>query len=168
MVIVLILVGVTAVIAIAAVPFLLPWPQQVRWLVASTTVPDPVGMSLGGYPLRMREVAVGDVDPSAERVTVELVEISPPGRPRRYVLSGDAATLAATARLNRWAAAHTPLLLVADADGDSSLHGPAHAVVGLHPLPPGDDLATPGLLPTRSLDQDPGRQRRWVPTLVSR
>jgi hypothetical protein len=40
-VIVLILAGVAAILAIAAVPFLLPWPQRVRWILASVATPDP-------------------------------------------------------------------------------------------------------------------------------
>ena len=168
--IVLILAGVAALIVVAAVPFLLPWPQHLSWFVASSAFPDPVAMSLGGYLLAMREVAVGDVDPSAERIAVELIETSPRDRPRSwwYVLSDVGATPIATARLERWSAARTPLLLVADADGETSLHGPSHAVVGLRPSPPREDFAVPRLPTPRSSDRDPGWKQHWVPTLVSR
>jgi len=132
--ILLILAGVAALVAIAIVPFVLPWPQHLRWLVASMAVPDPTGMSSPPCPLMMREVALRGVHHLGDLVIVEVMEASHVSRGSSYELSRGEATPTTTARLERWSAAHTPLLLVTDDSGEASLHGPAHSVVGLHPV----------------------------------
>ena len=140
----MILIGVGALIALAAVPLLLPWPQHLRWLIASMAVPDPVGMTPVVPPVLMREVTVTAVCRSVQSVAVECAATSPPAAPLRYVLpaDGDGAVVAA-ARLERWAAAATPLLLIESGADGCSLHGPAHAVVGLRRLTLGDDHVRP-------------------------
>jgi len=131
----LILAGVAGVLAIATIPLLLPWPQHLRWLIASMAAPDPVAMSVGTCPLLMCEVAVRDVHRSAGWITVQLVGISPSRSSSSYALSVDATGPDVAARLERWSLAQTPLLFVDDAHGAVSLHGPSHSVVGLEPLP---------------------------------
>ena len=71
-VVVLAMLYVSAVLAMAALPFLLPWPQQVRWLVNSVYLADPYSMSVVGVPLNLREVTVADVVPSAVGTTLGL------------------------------------------------------------------------------------------------
>ena len=156
MVVVLILAGVAALLAIATVPLLLPWPQQIRWLLASTAIPDPFAMSVVPDPLTLREVTVGYVHGSAERVAVALTEISPVATPSWYVIPASAATLEQVARLQRWSVAHSPLLLITDPDGGASLHGPSHAVVGLRPSIPDAGRTPPGLLAALSSERSHG------------
>jgi hypothetical protein len=165
---VLIIAGVAAVLGIATVPFLLPWPQHVRWLLTTMATPDPTGMSAGPGLLMMREVAVTEVHRWAGQVTVELTGISPVGTPTSYVLPGSAATAVAVARLERWLAAQTPLLFVADANGEASLHGPLHAVGGLRPSSASVGCAGPRLPVPRPSDRSCDSVQRGVPVLVAR
>jgi hypothetical protein len=168
MVIVLILVGIAAAFALAAVPLLLPWPKQLRWLLASTSVPDPMGMSAGPYPLMLREVTVAEVHRSGEGVAVELAEISH-ATPSFYVLPAGAATADAVACLDHWSVQQVPLLLVVDADSDVSLHGSVDTVVGLRPVAPGGEGPRIGLPVPSSSDRGGGRRARWrAPALVTR
>jgi len=128
----LILIGTAAVIGSAIAPFVLPWPQRVRWLLASTAMPDPTGMN--ARPPTMREVTVGRVHRSGEHIAVELIEAKR-DTPTWYSIQADAATLESAADLDHWSAAQTPLLLIAGTDRDVSLHGPANAVTGLQSVP---------------------------------
>ena len=128
--VVLVVVGIAAVLAVAMLPFLLPWPQQIRWLVNSVAIPDPYGMSVTPGPLTLREVTIADVDRSAEWIAVGVSETPRLGWLSWYTLPTGTATPDTEACLRDWWAARTPLLLVASDHGEASLHGPAHAVVG--------------------------------------
>jgi hypothetical protein len=150
--ILLILAGVACVAALAVVPFLLPWPQHVRWLVASMAVPDPIGMSLGACPLTIREVSLGFVRGSTEGIIVELVDAVSDRASSTCVVPTHTATLEAAAHLQRWAATRTPLLLVTDESGEASLHGPSYAILEIHQVD----------LPPDRVDVRP-EPRAWLP-----
>lgn len=132
----MILCGLAALIGLAAAPFLLPWRQHVRWLVATMALPDPVGLTFGPAPVTMCEVTIGEVGRALDLIAVEVHETYPTGAPQWYTLAGDTDAGVTLARLERWSAARATLLLVRGTDGQTSLHGPSHAVLGLRPWLP--------------------------------
>jgi len=120
-------IGVVAVLA--AVPLLLPWPQHVRWLIASTALQtDPCSLNTGVAPVgRLEEVTVCRVTLGQEG----LIDVATETTNRSEHLSMPAAASSDVARLQRWASARTPLLQITGPSGEVSLYGPTHAVVGL-------------------------------------
>lgn len=112
--------------ALVVLPLQLPWPQRVRWLVASNALGY---WGLPTQPTIMTEVFVVDVcagDPF-------WVVLRAPGaaRPDTTLVLAEAAPFGTVPRLARWRAAGTPLLLVSDRSRSVSLHGPTSAVCGL-------------------------------------
>jgi len=157
----MILDGLAALVALTAAPFLLPWRQHVRWLVAAVALPDPVGLTFGAVPVTMGEVRVGQVARAVDLIAVEVSETCPPHPPRWYTLVDGAEANIAQARLDRWSAAGASLLLVTGTGEQATLHGPSHAVLGLRPWLPLDapDGAGPRTGDARGdhpLDGDPG------------
>ena len=129
-----IVIGLVALAALAAAPLFLPWPQQLRWMVASMSVPDPVTGALGPAPFTVREVVVDDHRPAAGHVTVRVREIAVAGQTEWWITEGDGAPVAGCVLDG------TPLLLMVAEDGRAVLYGPRHAAVGLRR--PGDHLPT--------------------------
>ena len=110
----------------------MPWPQQLRWLVATAAADvDGPGTELRRSCSARARWWSTDVCADGGWMTVrvrsavgaQLLELHCP------------ATLTETAHLQRWEVARTPLLLITSPDGESSLHGPRHAVTGLWPVP---------------------------------
>jgi hypothetical protein len=136
----LVLAGLTALVALAAVPVLLPWPTYLRWLIALAAIPDPWGLVSTPWP-GLQEVIVETVTQGPDCLLVWLAGV-PPARLR--VLTLREATPETTALLGRWAAAGTLLLEVPGSDGGLTLCGPTRSVSGLQalPCPPGPLLGT--------------------------
>jgi len=123
--------GLGAAVALSVVPLLLPWPQQVRCLVASANIPDPVAPPLGGGAPIWRSVTVGRVRHTAVGAEIEIVDV-PSVHASSVYLAPLSGVTSAAADLEGWAAAHTPLLLLLlTGAGEASLHGPVSALVGL-------------------------------------
>lgn len=144
---VVVLMGLAGIAALAAaVPHVLPWPQRLRWLIATNSMADPFG---GLAPdLFLEEVSVQSTVCS----TSTTVWLTPPARralPR--VLSLSTVTISDRTWLDRWAVARTPLLLMTTANGEVTLRGPSRCVVGLRAL---DDVPVHPFLPDRA--------RRWM------
>jgi hypothetical protein len=122
---VLVVIGVlVGLAALVASPFLLPWPQHLRWLVGAGALGDPWSSA----PLvGLHEVNVVAVvsEPVGVVWLVHAIE-----RTSEIVVLGSDRTCD-LARLQRWEAAGTPLLKVVHPDGEISLHGPACSVAGL-------------------------------------
>jgi len=125
----LVIAAIGVVVVLAAVPLLLPWPQHLRWLIATTALPsDSYSLNAGVAPVgRLEEVTVCRVTLGQEGLIEVATEIT--NRPEH--LSMPAAASSDLARLQRWAAARTPLLQITDPSGEVSLYDPTHAVVGL-------------------------------------
>ena len=140
MTVVLVLVGLAALVAVVVVPFLLPWPRYVRWLITVAAIPDPRGIVSTPWP-GLQEAVVETVTQGPDCLLVWVAGL-PPARLRVLTLRG--ATPEAAAVLDRWAAAGTPLLEVPGADGELTLCGPMRSVGGLQavPCPPGPLLGT--------------------------
>jgi len=129
MVVAVVVVGIGVVVLLGVAPFLLPWHTHVRWLAATVTAPiDPWGIGAGlSSSTGCDVVTLGRVDPGPEAaVNVESIAAGHVGR-----LQCPSGTSTDLARLARWAAARTPLLMVTDRNDEVSLHGPNFAVVGL-------------------------------------
>lgn len=124
---VLVLAIALAAVGLAFWALRLPWPQRLRWLLA-TAATDITGMTSACDPFGMREVLVVRVLSDGSWTTAFLYGPRGTGHPLALRV---AATLPERARLERWEVARTPLLLVFGRDGEASLHGPHHAVSGL-------------------------------------
>jgi hypothetical protein len=118
-----VLVVVGAVVALAALAILvvsLPWECRIRWVVAMNTTPDP--WCLGATPhVPMEEVRV------ARQAGGDVYVVPRIGRSE--VLTG--VDHDERRWLDQWAQARTPVLRVVHPDDGVSLHGPAHAILGL-------------------------------------
>ncbi len=125
----LLVLAAALVAALIAAPFLLPWPQHVRWLVAAASTPmDPWGM--GGAVTSSGQwdvVTVASVRPSASPA----VKIAFASTPREAWLRCPVAAPDDLDRLQQWAASRTPLLMVTTEGAGAGLYGPTCAVVGL-------------------------------------
>jgi hypothetical protein len=135
MMVLLIVIGIALLITMAAVPFLLPWPQHVRWLIATSSIPDP--WSLGALALDMREVRVGAVEPTDAGIAVLLVSLGT-ATPWSAPVVAPSSTVAEI--VQRWESDGTTLLMLTAPDGDVQLHGPTSTVTGLRALWDGDPL----------------------------
>lgn len=80
------------------------------------------------HGMELREVTVTAVDGAPGWFAVRVRARHPGACSLELVGTGP---LACVSQLRRWSAAETPLLLVTDADGDVSLHGPANDIAGL-------------------------------------
>jgi len=140
MTVVLVLAGLTALVAVAVVPFLLPWPRYLRWLIAVAAIPDPWGIVSTPWP-GLQGVVVETVTQGPDCLLVWVAGL-PPARLRVLTLRG--ATPETAAVLDRWAAAGTPLLEVPGAGGELTFCGPMRSVHGLQavPCPPGPLVRT--------------------------
>ena len=117
-----------AILATVIVPFLLPWPQQLRWMVITSATPDPMRPGCWPSPISLREVTVSDVDTLVGGVIVYLVAHDTPGEPLvRWV----AATAEDLGSLRQWSRERGPLLLVTTPEGTQSLHSELATVEGL-------------------------------------
>src|SRR5581483_3286948 len=123
---VLVICGVAAIVALAIAPFLLPWPQHLRWLVATLQTPDALMGSMSA-DADAREVLVESVTPRAGGLLIAVID----GQQRR-LLEALARGDACEARLRRWMVSGVPLLQIVHPDGAISLHGPLGSATGLH------------------------------------
>ena len=121
--------GATVVICIG-VPFLAPWPFRLRYLLTAQ-VADPV-LGLGPTSrLSMWEVILTGLEAGRERLEL-VVDESPNSRSaRRIALTRDVCVPSDVAKLDRWLAARTPLLMIVDEDGYTYLNGPDGVVAHL-------------------------------------
>ena len=117
-----------SIIATVVLPFLLPWPQQLRWMVITSQTPDPMRPGCWPSPVSLREVTVGDVDTRMGGVTVCLVPQDAPAEP---LLRWVAATAQDLSCLRQWSWERAPLLLVTTPEGTQSLHSEVATVEGL-------------------------------------
>jgi hypothetical protein len=118
--------GLVALATFAVLPFLLPWPQHLRWIVSSTACDQwATGPLLG-----LNEVTIL----AAVSEGAGVVWISGTSEASSEILVLSQPTPADLARLARWEAAGMPLLKVTHHDGEVSLHGPACSVGGLRPV----------------------------------
>jgi hypothetical protein len=124
---ILIVAGLAAVVVATLAPFFLPWHQRLRWLIAASTVPDPCGLASMPWS-GLEELAVKTVSPYRGGLLI-VAESGPAGSPRWLWL--DCVTTQDAAHLEWSAAAGVPLLLIGDAGGGLSLHGPTWSVSGL-------------------------------------
>jgi hypothetical protein len=101
----------------------LPWAATIRWIAATSTLDPGITNSF-----LVREVRVVSVSERSGRAHVAVV-------PSTASLQGFL-TPSDRARLERWSAARTPLLLAWHPDGSVELHGPQCCVGGLRELSP--------------------------------
>jgi len=148
----LVIAAIGVVAGLAAVPLLLPWPQHLRWLIASTALQtDPCSLNTGAAPVgRLEQVTVCKVTLGREG----LIEIATETTNRSEHLSMPAVPSIDVAGLQRWAASRTPLLQITDPTGEVSLYGPTHAVVGLRVI----ELETNRTKGTRPEGRWPGQR----------
>jgi hypothetical protein len=129
MMIALLVFAAALVAALIAAPFLLPWPQHVRWLAAVASTPmDPWG--IGGAVTSSGQwdvVRVASVSPGASPA----VKIAFADCPRAAWLRCPEAAPVDLERLRQWAACRTPLLMVTTPPAGVGLYGPTCAVAGL-------------------------------------
>jgi hypothetical protein len=127
------LVGVAGV-AIIAIPFRLPWPIALRWLIAGQSA-HPLGAA-GGVGavvparLSLREVVLVEVGTTNEGIELLVVEACLNGT-SRLLLVGARPAVGTVAMLDGWCAAATPLLLWSEPNGPVHLYGPHAAVTNL-------------------------------------
>jgi hypothetical protein len=123
LIIALLVVGVAAF----TLPLLAPWPLQLRWVVALGADPSPLlapssfGCVFGEVTVELCAADLGVIALSDEPGSLDLLWVG-----------GWQATegTAGAAVVEAWREAHTPLLLI-DAGGHLSLHGPGGAIGGL-------------------------------------
>jgi hypothetical protein len=129
-----VLVGILAVVALAVAPLLLPWQQQIQWLVVSSSAPDPFGLPTAQSQLTLRAVAVESANAQPEGIHVRLGGVA---QGEQLVLWGRPAD-DVVACLRHWATDATPLLLICPAGDETSLHSQTECVTGLRhwPAPP--------------------------------
>jgi hypothetical protein len=160
----LVVVLVLAGVALAIAPLGLPWSRRVHWL-SSLGVLDYWGTP--GLATHLGTVVVARFDHEGPRVTVDVRE--PGGRGVRLRHECPGPVDVTTAQLDRWRAAHTPLLLVAESAGTVSLHGPTTAVTGLVIAAASPEGGTnPCASPTRSPSSDPCGDGKQRPTPATR
>jgi hypothetical protein len=136
MTVLLILAALAALAALSVLPFVLPWPRQLRWIIANAAIADPLtGLTPPG--LDPEEIAIRYVEPPPEG----LVHVGRPDSPVSWTVSCAAVDDEGLARLQGWAAAGTPLLKLTLADGEIMLCGPTSSVGRLRPVDPSVALA---------------------------
>jgi hypothetical protein len=121
---------IVAAIVLTMAPLLLPWPWEIRWIVAAEAVNPLVAMTNARRHIQLEEVVLVsfDSDPAALVVGVRSERMETPGQTE---LVGPPCSTADLAALDGWHIGRTPLLLV-DADGVSTLKGPHWSITGLH------------------------------------
>jgi hypothetical protein len=131
LVILAIVAALALMIGLVLTPLFLPWPQRLRWVIASGTMADPICTQRND----LREVHITGCYRVRDDVRVWL---SSPGSHvcTSLLVPATAETLAA---IDRWSVERTPLLSIAHADGTFDLHAPGATISGLRPV--GSDLA---------------------------
>ena len=121
---------ITGAVALTLAPLLLPWPWEVRWMVATEAVNPLVALSNARRHIQLEEVVLVsfDSDGAALVIVVKPERTETPGQTE---LVGPPCSTADLAALDGWYSGHTPLLLV-DSDGVSTLKGPRRSITGLH------------------------------------
>jgi hypothetical protein len=137
------LIGVAAV-AIIAIPFRLPWPIALRWLIAGQSA-HPLAAAGGvgaAVPARMsmREVALVEVGTTVEGIELLVVEACL-NRRSRTLLVGARPAVGTVAMLDGWCAAATPLLLWSEPNGPVHLYSSHGAVTNLRRVEVAGDRA---------------------------
>jgi hypothetical protein len=130
MIVLVLLFGFAAAIIISVAPFCLPWRQRLRWLIATSTVPDPWSLGSMAWP-GLEEFTVKTVSPLEGGLLV-VGPCGPAGVPTSLWL--DCVTNQDAELLESSAAAGVPLLLIVGPDGAVALHGPTWSVAGLQVL----------------------------------
>jgi hypothetical protein len=121
---------ITGALALTMAPLLLPWPWEVRWIVAAEAVNPLVALGNARRHIQLEEVVLVSFDSDAAALVV-VVRPERTETPDPTELIGPPCSTADLAALDRWSSARTPLLLV-DADGVSTLKGPHRSITGLH------------------------------------
>jgi hypothetical protein len=127
MIVILTLAGLVALVAVSVAPFCLPWHQRLRWLIATSTVPDPWGLGSMPWP-GLDELTVQTVTPFHGGLLIACAS-GPAAAPTLLWL--DCTTSEDRAHLECSAATEMPLLLIGGPDGAVTLHGPTWSVTGL-------------------------------------
>ncbi len=123
----LLVLGITAVLALVLAPLFLAWPQHARWLVTAQTL-DPASQL---HPAsQLREVRIVAATRRANDVEMCVVERGARLRDSTTIV-GASLPSAAVATMQRWFAAETPLLMQVDAKQNVTLHGPTAHITGL-------------------------------------
>jgi hypothetical protein len=118
----------TVLFAISVVPFMLPWPQHLRWLIVNASIPGPFGYAVPQRSMTLQEVTVEGMEPLRDGIIIRLR--SPLASSAQLVKWVPAASEVAK-RVHQWTAAGTPLLLISTTDGDQTLHSRTQCVTGL-------------------------------------
>jgi hypothetical protein len=121
---------ITGAVALAMAPLLLPWPWEVRWIVAADAVNPLVALSNARRHIHLEEVVLVGFDSNAAALVV-VVNAERTQTPGGTELVGPPCSTADLAALDGWYSVQTPLLLV-DANGISTLKGPRRSITGLH------------------------------------
>jgi hypothetical protein len=142
MVVFLVVVGCGILLGATAVaPFFLPWPAQVRWLLAARWM-SLDGLAADGLgPFQMEETRLLAVETGPTGLLAVVADPHQSGHGFRTRLVGPRPGIGVLAAMEGWAAAATPLLLVSEGDGLVSLFGPRTSVVGLRAA--GADQSSP-------------------------
>jgi hypothetical protein len=126
------LVGVVA----AVVPFLLPWPQHMRWMIATSGIAYPFESGGLAGSLFLREVTVAAIDTESDQLVVWLATASNGA----LLVRSCPPSAESACQLEQWAVAGMPLLLVSTNDGNQSLYSPSACVLGLRDRAEGPQL----------------------------
>lgn len=125
----LVLGTLVGVLALAVGPLLLPWPWRVRWILAAEAVNPLIAVTNASHDVLVEQVLVLTV--GHDREAVKIVVERDDGGAGHVALVGPPCSVGELAALEGWCCARTPLVLVGEADGASTLQGPHRAITGL-------------------------------------
>jgi len=125
----LVLGTLVGVLALAVGPLLLPWPWRVRWILAAEAVNPLIAVTNASHEVLVEQVLVVGV--GRDRATLKIVVERADAGAGRVELVGPPCSVGELAALEGWCCARTPLVLVGEADGASTLQGPHRAITGL-------------------------------------
>jgi hypothetical protein len=121
---------IIGVATLAVAPLFLPWPWEVRWIMAAKELNPLVALNNAHRQVQLEEVVL--VTYTSEPAALVLV-VEPETTTRgREELVGGPCSVGDLAALDGWHSARSPLLLVKEAGGVATLRGPHRAITGLH------------------------------------
>ena len=114
-------------IVLTVLPLLLPWPMQLRWIIASNVAPQPLRPAIVPDSTTLTDVTVYAADDQAGHIVTWLASSSHGGVLRFTCPASDDAM----DRLQQWCSDATPLLLVSPSDGIGQLHSDSACLLDL-------------------------------------
>ena len=122
--------------AAVLVPFVLPWPMRVRWLVIS----QAMGHDAPGYmacpALDLREVVLVAVEAYDPGLVLRALEVGRPARDAVTFTTPTSPTAEVVSMFQEWRALETPVLLYVDDGGTACVSGPAATISNLRRVTP--------------------------------